>query len=192
MATQKDYTYNAKKGILQFSKIAESIWCQVETIRDNNSNLETGKSEDIQEDRSVSYDFSMLPFKTISNKQFPNKMKIGVKNYKPKENVLQIEKLDIDVKPLIQVKAKIGKKDTILSIDNGAQRSLMHPNLFKSIKKKCKTIPIVKDTVLQSVDGNELPEEGRFIIKNAISFENENPKDPCRPKILERIKKAMG
>ena len=68
MATQKDYTYNAKKGVLQFSKIAESIWCQVETIRDNNSNLETGKSEDIKEDRSVSYDFSMLPFKTISNK----------------------------------------------------------------------------------------------------------------------------
>ena len=53
----------------------------------------------------------------------------------------------------------------------------MHPNLFKSIKRKCKTIPIVKDTVLQSVDGNELPEEGRFIIKNAISFENEKPKD---------------
>ena len=54
----------------------------------------------------------------------------------------------------------------------------MHPNNFNKVKKKLKVIETPKDSTLHSVNGQTLKEEGRYIIKNAISFSKDQiPED---------------
>ena len=78
----------------------------------------------------------------------------------------------------MQVAAKISNQQTLVTIDNGAQRTLMHPEKFNQIKKQLKVIQLPKDSSLQSVNGEPIQEEGRYLLKNAISFtKNQIPED---------------
>lgn len=116
--------------------------------------------------------FNNLPFQNQSD--IPNNIRTKPKH---QELHLQTETLDLQTKPLLQVPATVGQKSTIIPIDNGAQRTLMHPNLFKSVQKKCKVTPVTQDTVLQTVNGDIIKEQGRFLIEKALAFDNEQPKD---------------
>ena len=117
-----------------------------------------------------------FPFASINNIEFQSET-IG-KSYINKINNEKLETINLHDKPLLQVYAKFGNHDSIITIDNGAQRSIISPEKFKQIRKKLKIVPIKKDSILQSVNGDILKEEGRYLLKEAISFnENQLPED---------------
>ena len=163
---------NKSKTKFNFCNIGQDIWLSVDKIRNNDMEAsEIGKNITNNNEKWTEYE-STLTY--VKNKDLQSK----IQNSKPVNNINNIEIINLEHKPLLQILGKLGNQETIVTIDDGAQRTLMHPNNFNKVKKKLKVIETPKDSTLHSVNGQTLKEEGRYIIKNAISFSKDQiPED---------------
>ena len=160
------------KQKFNFSNIGEDIWIRVEQIRENNLEASEIGNINVNQYNWTEYDF---PMKTANKTNF--EMKDKSQNYVDMINN-NIEVIDTEHKPLLQVVAKIGNNETIVTIDDGAQKTLIHPDKFKQIRKHCQYEELIKDSTLHTVNGDVLKEEGRYLIKKAISFSKDQlPED---------------
>ena len=170
--------HSEKQKKILFSTIGNDIWIKVDHIRTHGNNAsQIGKIiETKQQTMAPKMIKTNFPFASINNIEFQSET--NGKSYINKVNNEKLETINLQNKPLMQVYAKFGNLDSIATIDNGAQRTLISPSKFKQIKKKLKIVPMKKDSILQSVNGNILEEEGRYLLKDAISFnENQLPED---------------
>ena len=172
--TSKIIATNLNKPPFHFSTIGQDIWFQVEHIR--NLGIKASKIENKQQNDTNSWKQHPFRFNKFSNTALDTEIKsFNSINITRSE---KIELINLEHKPLMQVAAKLSNQQMIVTIDNGAQRTLMHPEKFNQIKKQLKIIKLPKDSSLQSVNGAAIQEEGRYLIKNAISFtRNQIPED---------------
>ena len=98
---------NKSKTKFNFCNIGQDIWLSVDKIRNNDMEAsEIGKNITNNNEKWTEYE-STLTY--VKNKDLQSK----IKNAKPVNNINNIEIINLEHKPLLQILGKLGNQETI-------------------------------------------------------------------------------